>query len=170
MAGTEDSGGVRLTSTTGASSGSRSRRTVSGILGAASSRASQRDRASRAISASSPGRSAVSATSTRCSAASAAATAPRRTCWNTGLARSGTTSATVRVRPSDRLRPRSLGRYLSSSATARTRAAMSGATVVRRFITLDTVAWETPAAAATWLMVAPPRELPPLDALVTPTD
>ena len=76
--------------------------------------------------------------------------------WNSGLARSGTISAMVLVRPSARLRATRLGSYASSLAAARTRAASSGLTVGEPFMTLDTVARETPAASATRLMVAVP--------------
>ncbi|GMA35587.1 hypothetical protein GCM10025876_17910 [Demequina litorisediminis] len=71
-----------------------------------------------------------------------------------GLARSGTTRATVSVRPNDRDLATLDGRYWSSSATAFTRAVMVSPTVERPFITRDTVARDTPAASATSAIVA----------------
>ena len=66
-------------------------------------------------------------------------------------------SAMVLVRPSARLRGDQARFVRGSLAAARTRAASSGLTVGEPFMTLDTVARETPpAASATRLMVAVP--------------
>ena len=74
---------------------------------------------------------------------------PRRRSTTDGLVKNGAITPSVWVRPSDRLRAVALGRYPSSSITARTRTRVASATPAESLSTRETVPMPTPARSAT---------------------
>ena len=83
----------------------------------------------------------------------ASSSTPRATSVKNGLATSSTTSPIVRLRPARSWRADSLRMKPSSLMAARTRLRVGSATTSGRFSTLETVPRETPARAATSLML-----------------
>ena len=83
----------------------------------------------------------------------ASSSTPRATSVKNGLATSSTTSPIVRLRPARSWRADSLRTKPSSRIEALTRSRVGRATMSGRLSTLETVATETPACAATSLML-----------------
>ena len=87
-------------------------------------------------------------------AANAALFTPRARSVKNGFEISGTTSPMTRLRPARRLRADALGTKPISSITFCTFRSVRGANISGRFIALETVPKETPAAFATSLILA----------------